>query len=89
MCYCFRCFAVDFAAASFVVEVTCQRVATASLDVASTAEVEFLDEIQTKVLRVVLLAVHSHLNSFVLRFIFLKTHATSYSFYSSVTEQYM
>ncbi len=38
-----------------------------------------------KVLRVFLLAIHSHLYSFALRFIFLQTHATSYIFYSSVT----
>jgi hypothetical protein len=43
-----------------------------------------LDEIQTKVLRVFLLAIHRLLYSFVLRFLFLQTHATSYSFYSSV-----
>jgi hypothetical protein len=48
-------------------------------------EVKFLDEIQTKVLRVFLLAIHSHLYSFALRFLFLQTHATSYSLYSSVT----
>ncbi len=48
-------------------------------------EAEFLDEIQTKVLRVFLLSIHSHLYSFVLRFPFLQTHATSYSFYSLVT----
>ncbi len=40
----------------------------------------FLDEIQTKVLRVFLLVIHSHLYSFALRFIFLPIHATSYSF---------
>jgi hypothetical protein len=39
-------------------------------------EAEFLDEIQTKVLRVFLLAIHSHLYSFALRFLFLQTHAT-------------
>jgi hypothetical protein len=39
-------------------------------------EAEFLDGIQTKVLRVFLLAIHS----FALRYIFLKTHATSYVF---------
>jgi hypothetical protein len=39
-------------------------------------EAEFLDEIQTKVLRVFILAIHSHLYSFVLRFIFLQTYAT-------------
>jgi hypothetical protein len=44
----------------------------------------FLDEIQTKVLRVFLLAIHSHLYSFALRFLFLQTYATSYSFYSLV-----
>jgi hypothetical protein len=46
-------------------------------------EVEFLDEIHTKVFRVFLLAAQSHLYSFDLRFIFLQTHATSYSFYSA------
>jgi hypothetical protein len=40
-----------------------------------------LDETQTKVLRDFLLAVHNHLYSFALRFVFLQTHATSYSFY--------
>jgi len=48
-------------------------------------EAKFLDEIQTKVLRVFLLAIHSHLYRFVLRFLFLQTHATSSGFYSSVT----
>jgi hypothetical protein len=48
-------------------------------------EAEFLDEIQTKVLRMFLLAVHSDLSKFALRFLFLQTHATSHSFYSSVT----
>jgi hypothetical protein len=48
-------------------------------------EVEFLDKIQKKVLRNVLLAIHNHLYSFALRF--LHIHATSYSFYSSVTVQ--
>jgi hypothetical protein len=43
-------------------------------------EVEFLDEIRTKVIRV-----FSHLFSFALGFIFIQSHATSYSFYSSVT----
>jgi hypothetical protein len=41
-----------------------------------------LDEIQTKVLRVFLLAINSQLYSFALRYVFLQTHATSYSFYS-------
>jgi hypothetical protein len=43
-------------------------------------EADFLDEIQTKVLRVFLLAIHSNFYSFTLIFIFLLTHATSYSF---------
>ncbi len=41
-------------------------------------EAEFLDGIQTKVLRVFLLAIHSHLYSFALRYLFLQTHTTSY-----------
>jgi hypothetical protein len=48
-------------------------------------EAKFLDKIQTKVLRVFLLAIHSHIYSLALRFLFLQTHATSYIFYSSVT----
>jgi hypothetical protein len=32
-----------------------------------------------------LLAIHSHLYSFAMRFLFLQAHATSYDFYSSVT----
>ncbi len=43
-------------------------------------EAEILDEIQTKVLRVFLLAIHSHLYSIASRFLFLQTHATSNSF---------
>jgi hypothetical protein len=35
-------------------------------------EAKFLDKIQTKVLRVFLLAIHSHLESFALRFLFLQ-----------------
>ncbi len=50
-----------------------------------TTEAEFLDEIQTKVLRVFLFAIHSHLYSFALRFLFLQTYETYDSFYSSVT----
>jgi hypothetical protein len=46
-------------------------------------EAEFFDEIQTKVIRVFLLAIHSQLYSFALRSPFLETHATSYSIYSS------
>jgi hypothetical protein len=52
-------------------------------------EAEFWDEIQTKVLiRVssLLPGIHRHLYSFALRFLFLQTPATSYSFYSSVTQ---
>jgi hypothetical protein len=44
-------------------------------------EAEFLDEIQTKVLKVFLLAIQSDLYSFALKFLFLQTHATSYSLY--------
>ncbi len=51
----------------------------------SRQQAEFLDEIQTKVLKVFLRAIHSHLYSFALRFLFLQTHATSYIFYCSVT----
>jgi hypothetical protein len=51
-------------------------------------EAEFLDEIQTKVLRVFLLAIHSYLYSFALRFLFHQTHATSYSFCCSVNVLY-
>jgi hypothetical protein len=46
------------------------------------AEAEFLDEIQANLFRVFLLAVQSHLYGFALRFLFLQTHATSYSFFS-------
>ncbi len=46
----------------------------------SRPEAEFLDKIQTKVLIVCLLAIHSHLYSFALIFRFLQTHATSYIF---------
>jgi hypothetical protein len=45
-----------------------------------TVEAEFLDIIQTKVERVFLLAIHSHFYSYALRFLFLQTHATTYSF---------
>ncbi len=49
-----------------------------------SSEAEFLDQIQTKVFRAFLLAIHSHLYSFALRYLFLQTHATSYSFYSEL-----
>ncbi len=71
MCCCFRCFVVNFAAVSAIVEVTCPTDATASLNVVATVEVEFFDEIQTKVLRVFLLGIYSHLYSFPLKFLFL------------------
>jgi hypothetical protein len=48
-------------------------------------EAEFLEEIQTKIFGVFLLAVHRHLYSFDLKFLFLQTYAASYKFYSSVT----
>ncbi len=41
-------------------------------------EAEFLDEIQTKVLRVFLLAIHSHLICIALGFLFLHTQPTTY-----------
>jgi hypothetical protein len=47
----------------------------------TTTEAEFLDEIQRKVFSFFLLDIQSHLYSFALRFLFLQTHATSYSFY--------
>jgi hypothetical protein len=40
-----------------------------------------LDEIETKIF---LLAIQSHLNSFVLIFLFFQTYATSYSFFSAI-----
>jgi hypothetical protein len=43
-----------------------------------------LNKIQTKVLRVFLLAIHNRLYSFALRFLFLQIYATSHSFYSSL-----
>jgi hypothetical protein len=45
------------------------------------SEVEFLDEIQTKSLLFTV-------TSTALRFLFLQTHPTSYSFYSSVNVHY-
>jgi hypothetical protein len=45
-----------------------------------SAEAEFLDKIQTKVLRVFLLVINGHFYSFTLTFIFLQTQTTSYSF---------
>ncbi len=52
---------------------------------AKVPKITFLDEIQPKVLRVFPCYSQSHLYNFALRFLFLLTHATSYSFYSSVT----
>ncbi len=51
-----------------------------------TPEARFLDKIK-QVLRVFILAIHGHPYSFASRFLFLQTHATSYSFYSSVIVQ--
>ena len=53
---------------------------TNNVRVALCPKAEFLDEIQTKVLRVFLLAIQSPLYSFALRFTFLQTHTASYSF---------
>ncbi len=50
------------------------------------SEAEFLHKIQTKV--VFLLAIHSHLYSFALRFQFLQTHASSYVFLQTYTTSY-
>jgi hypothetical protein len=55
-----------------------RRGRSGAFTVLSTAAAEFLDEIQTKVLRVFLIAILSHLYSFSLRFILLQAHATSY-----------
>jgi hypothetical protein len=46
-----------------------------------TPETKFLDEIHTKFF---ILAIQSHLYRFALRFLFLKTHTTSYSFYCAL-----
>jgi hypothetical protein len=46
----------------------------------SSTEAKFLDESQTKVLKICLLVIHSHLYTFALRFLILQTRATSYSF---------
>jgi hypothetical protein len=46
-------------------------------------DAEFLDKIQTKVLRVFLIVIHSYLYSFSLRFLFFQTHATSYSLWKT------
>ncbi len=54
-------------------------------EIQSNPEAKFLDEIQAKVSRACLLAIHSHLYIFALKFLFPQTHASSYSFYSSVT----
>ncbi len=48
-------------------------------------DADFLEEIQTKVWRVFLLVIHSHLYSLAMRFLFFQTHATSYSFYICIT----
>jgi hypothetical protein len=50
-------------------------------------EADFLDEIQTTVLRVFLIAIHSHLYSFALRFLFLQTHTTYYTVLYTVKEK--
>jgi hypothetical protein len=53
---------------------------TQPFSLVESTEAEFLDEIQTKVLRVFLLAMTVTLYSFAMIFQFLQTHATSYSF---------
>jgi hypothetical protein len=52
-----------------------------------STEAEFLDEIQTKVLNVFLLVIHSHIYSFDLIYLFRQTHATCYSFCKRETLQ--
>jgi hypothetical protein len=52
-------------------------------------EAEILDEIQTKVLRVFLLPIQSHLYSFALRFLLLQTHATFYIFLHTHATSYI
>jgi hypothetical protein len=47
-------------------------------------EAEFLNDIQTKVIRVSLLAIQSHVYISALRFLFLQTYTTSYNFYSAL-----
>ncbi len=48
-----------------------------------------MDEIQPKVVRVFLLAIHSHPYSFSLRFTFLQTHATFYVFLQTYATSYV
>jgi hypothetical protein len=48
------------------------------------SEAEFLDEIQTKVLRAFVLAIHSHLYSFALRFLFFQLRLSLTYLYSTV-----
>jgi hypothetical protein len=67
-------------------ENVCKTVHTNSNTLAGNSEAEFLDEIQTKILRVFILAVRRHLYSFDLKFLFLQTHATSYSFLSELLD---
>jgi hypothetical protein len=57
-----------------------QLVFHAQISTYGATKAEFLEEIQAKVLRVFLLAIHSHLFSFALRFLLIQTHTTSYSF---------
>jgi hypothetical protein len=66
------------------VSLTCHATSRELRDLLFTPEAEFLDEIQTKVFKSFLLAIQSHHYSFALRFIFVQTHATSYSFFSAL-----
>ena len=50
---------------------------------------KFLDEIQTEIFRVFLLAIHSLLYSSALRFLFLQTHTISYVFLQTHATSYV
>jgi hypothetical protein len=52
-------------------------------------EAAFLDEIQTKVLRVFLLAIHSHLYCIALGFLILHPHTTSYVYLQTYVTFYV
>jgi hypothetical protein len=60
-----------------LLEVEQSKIFTSAGVLHAISEAEFLDQIQTKVLRVFLLAIQSHLYSFASRILVLQTHATS------------
>ncbi len=67
-----------------LMEVEQSKIFTSTGVVHVLSEAEFLDHIHTKVLRIFLRSTQSHLYSFASRFLFLQTHATSYSFNSAL-----